>query len=126
MKIYKARWFAKWAKSEGVSDQALLNAVDEIAGGLVGSNLGGYVYKKRIALPGRGKSGGARTLIAYNKGDMIFFVYGFTKNEKENIHIKELQALKFYASELLIYTKIELEVAVKAEKLIEVIRNEHT
>jgi hypothetical protein len=32
--------------------------------GLIDADLGGGLFKKRIALPGRGKSGGARTLIA--------------------------------------------------------------
>lgn len=123
MRIYKARWFARWAKSEGISEKALLKAVDEIVDGLLGSDLGGGLYKKRVALPGRGKSGGARTLIAYSKGRIIFFIYGFAKNEKENIHIKELQALKLYASELLSYTQKELETAVQIGKLIEVIHH---
>ena len=36
---------------------------------------GGGLYKKRMALAGRGKRGGARTIVAYNKGDVFFFVY---------------------------------------------------
>jgi hypothetical protein len=36
--------------------------------------LGAGVVKKRIALPGRGKSGGARTLLATNKGNRWFFL----------------------------------------------------
>lgn len=85
MKAYKTRWFSNWANKEGVSDESLLNAVNEIVRGLVDANLGGFVYKKRIPLAGRGKRGGARTLVAYNKGDVIFFIFGFAKNERDDL-----------------------------------------
>ncbi len=120
MKIYKSRWFARWTKKDGITDKNLLDTVNEILNGLIDANLGGGLYKKRMALAGRGKRGGARTIVAYNKGDVFFFVYGFAKNEKDNIHVKELDALKLYASELLSYTQQELNVLIKIDKLIEV------
>ena len=40
---------------------------------------------KRLALPGRGKRGGARTLVATNKGNRWFFLFGFEKNARANI-----------------------------------------
>lgn len=121
MRVYKTRWFSRWAKSVRISDKALLSAVSEMVNGLVGSDLGGYVYKKRVALPGRGKSGGSRTLVAYNKGDAIFFIYGFAKNDKENIHSKELQSLRLLAADLLKYTENHLKVLVINEELVEII-----
>ena len=42
--------------------------------GLVDADLGGHVYKKRIALGSRGKSSGARTLIVYRVAEIAFFV----------------------------------------------------
>lgn len=60
--------------------------------GLIDADLGGCVVKKRVALPGRGKSGGARTLVATNKDNRWFFVFGFKKNERTNINKKELEA----------------------------------
>jgi len=45
--------------------------------GLVDADLGGHVMKKRVALPGRGKSSGARTNIACQVEDKAFFIYGF-------------------------------------------------
>ncbi len=58
------------------------------------SNVGGYVYKKRVALPGRGKRGGARTLIAFKRGAAAFFIYGYPKNERANIRDDELRAVR--------------------------------
>jgi hypothetical protein len=47
------------------------------------------VYKKRVALPGKGKSGGTRTLIAFRKGEHTFYLHGFRKNERANISKKK-------------------------------------
>lgn len=37
---------------------------DEMERGLIDADLGGHVVKKRVAIGGRGKSGGVRTLLA--------------------------------------------------------------
>ena len=68
-----------------LSDLLLRDAVAEMAQGLIEAEMGGSVVKKRIALPGRGKSGSARTLIATNKGNRWFFLSGFEKNERANV-----------------------------------------
>jgi hypothetical protein len=49
---YKLKDFAKWAKKEGVSDQALAAVVSEMTRGLLGDRLGARSYKKRIKLEG--------------------------------------------------------------------------
>ncbi|MBL4571671.1 MAG: type II toxin-antitoxin system RelE/ParE family toxin, partial [Gammaproteobacteria bacterium] len=73
MIAYKNKEFSKWAKKEGLSDALLLAALDEMEHGLVEADLGGNVFKKRVSL-GLGKSGGARTLLAYKKGNRAFFI----------------------------------------------------
>ena len=120
MQAFKNKWFQQWAASEGLDDRALLAAVEEMESGLIDARLGGHVIKKRVALPGRGKRGGSRTLVVYQQADKAFFVYGFAKNERANISNKELKALKLLATELLSYTKPALAKAIKAGELIEV------
>ena len=85
MRVFKTRMFARWADKEGVSDAVLLAAMDEISRGLIDANLGGHVFKKRVGIGGRGKSGGVRTLLAFRVGDRAFFVFGFAKNERSNL-----------------------------------------
>ncbi len=119
MKIYKTKWFHRWAAREGLAEAALRRAVAEIEQGLVDA-LGGHVYKKRVALPGRGKRGGARTLVAFKRGQATFFIYGYSKNERANIREDELRALRLLAGELLAYREQELARALKAGELIEV------
>jgi hypothetical protein len=95
-------------------------AVAEMEQGLIDAELGGHVVNKRVALPGRGKSGGARTLLAWRQGDRAFFVYGFAKNERENIDDKELKALKKTAAIQLGLTQKQLDLALAEGKLIKV------
>ena len=95
-----------------LSDAALCKAVKEMEQGLIDADLGGGLVKKRVALPGRGKSGGARTLVATNKTDRWFFVFGFEKNERANIEDDELEALQNMAADLLKLGAKELDAAV--------------
>ena len=120
MRIFKTRWFDKWAAKQGLTDKVLVAAIREVENGLVDADLGGHVYKKRVALPGRGKSGGLRTLIAFRAVDRAFFVYGFAKSERTNISTKELKALRLLAEQLLSYTPPALTKGLQAEELTEV------
>ena len=123
MRVFKNKWFQKWAAKEGVDDEALRAAVEEMENGLIDAELGGHVVKKRVALPGRGKRGGSRTLVVYQQAAKAFFVYGFAKNERANISDKELKALKLLATQLLGYTNPALVKAIEAGELIEVIND---
>ena len=60
MRIFKSKTFARWMRKEGLDDNGLIVAVAELAAGKIDANLAGSVYKKRVALPGRGKSGSVR------------------------------------------------------------------
>jgi len=124
MQVLKTRLFTRWADKEGVSDSALLGAVEEMCVGLIDANLGGHVYKKRVGLAGRGKRGGVRTLLAFRVGERAYFVYGFAKNERANVSDKALQALKRLAAELLGYDDRALVQALEAGELYEVTSDE--
>lgn len=125
MQIFLTKWFARWAAKEGLPEQALCAAAAEMEQGLIDAHLGGYVVKKRVAVGGRGKSGGLRTILGFKLKDKAFFLYGFAKNQQGNIDDKELQALKLMASELMKYDRKALDQAIRAQELIEV-NNEQT
>ena len=103
-----------------MSDSLLKMAVREIQRGLLEADLGGGIVKKRIALPGRGKRGSTRTLLATNRTDRWFFVFGFEKNERENISENELESLKNLAKDLLGLTAAQIAVAIGEGSLVEV------
>ena len=88
--------------------------------GLIDADLGGQVFKKRVGLPGRGKRGGARTIVATNRGDRWYFIFGFGKNERANIDKHELRALQELASDLLGQDAAAIAAALKADELVEI------
>ena len=120
MAIYKTKWFARWSRKNGLSDSSICAAVSEMTNGLYDANLGGGLYKKRIAKQGHGKSGGFRTLLASNLGNRWFFMYGFEKNQRSNIDKDEEDALKLLAEKLLALSNKEIEQATQSGEFIEV------
>jgi hypothetical protein len=82
--------------------------------------LGGYLYKKRIAIPGKGKRGGLRTLLAFKKENKAFFVYGFAKNKQANISQDELVTYKELAKVLLDLNDAKLTLALSSKAITEI------
>ena len=66
-----------------------------------GVPLGGGVRKVRIALPGRGKRGGARVVLLFAGEDVpVFLLTVFAKNEMANLGVGERTALVAAAKKL--------------------------
>ena len=119
-RVFKTRHFGRWMRKTELTDSALDDAVNEMVRGLIDADLGGGLVKKRLGLAGRGKRGGVRTLVATNKGNRWFFVFGFEKNERANIQDDELEALQEIAAELLARTSRQLDAAVEDGTLHEI------
>ena len=114
------RFFQRWAGDEGLGSDVLARAVREIENGLSDGDLGGGIVKKRVRVPGRGKSGGARVLLATNHRDRWIFIYGFLKNQRANISRRELVALRELSRDLLALTEEQLNGRTRAKILIEI------
>lgn len=94
MKVYKIKGFVRFQRRERIADKALGEAILAAERGLIDADLGGGLIKQRIARPGQGKSGGFRTLIAYRRSERAVFLFGFAKNERDNIDDDELETLR--------------------------------
>lgn len=112
MSYYITRQASKWAKSEKCSDAQLINALQEMERGLTGNALGANLYKKRIAVPGAGKSGGWRVIVATKFRGHWFVIHGFAKNVQANIDAQQLADLKVLSKALLSYDDLTVERAV--------------
>jgi hypothetical protein len=119
-RVFKTRHFSRWMRKTQLTDPALCAAIAEMRLGLVDADLGGGVFKKRVALPGRGKSGGARTLVATQKAQRWFFVFGFEKNERDNITVTELEAVQRIAADLFSLTGQQLDAHVASAAITEI------
>jgi hypothetical protein len=120
IRIFKTSYFKAWQKKAKLSDAQLIEAINEVQRGLIDAELGGFLLKKRISRIGAGKRSGYRTLIATKRESRWFFIYGFAKNERENIEPDELKALKELANTLLVMNEKELNLALKNKAVQEI------
>ena len=120
MRVFKTRVFDRWAGKVGVTDIALLKAVADIERGLIDADLGSNLFKQRVALPGRGKSGSTRTLLATRFAGTLYFLFGFEKKDRDNITQRELGIYQSLASTLVMLSHEQIETALKANELMEV------
>ena len=73
MRVFKTKWFRRFARREGIADAMLCEAVARAERGLIDADLGGGVIKQRVARQGQGRSGGHRNMIVYRSGDRAMF-----------------------------------------------------
>ncbi len=121
MRIFKTKSFRRFADREEIDDASLIASVRRAEQGLIDADLGGGVIKQRIARRGEGKSGGFRTILLFRSGERAFFVYGFAKNDRDNIRKDELKAFRALADEMLALDEAELQAAMANGTIAEVI-----
>ena len=96
-------------------------AASRLEAGQADANLGGGVYKVRIARSGSGKSGGYRVIVLLKSGERAFFVYGFAKSDRDNIDDGELRAFKTGARVNFSLTDEQIADRLRKRTLIEVL-----
>ena len=120
MRIFKTKWFSRYARQEDLNDTKLVEAVQNIQNGLVAADYGGGLIKQRIARDGEGKSGGYRGIIAFRSETRSVFVFAFPKSEKENLTKIEVREYKKAAEIYFKMTEAQITLALEAKELIEV------
>ena len=122
MRIFKTKWFQKWAAREGMENEALLAAVVGVDGGLIDAELDRHVIKKRVVLPSRQarwcpRSGG---LPACQYGIPCLWICKERTGEHQRQGAEGTQAA---GNRLPGYTHPALVKAIKAGELIEVTKD---
>jgi len=120
MAVYKTKEFPRFARKARLRDNSLTAAAEAVAAGRWDADLGGGVFKQRIAREGGGKSGGFRTIVLFRIGGHSFFVHGFAKSDKANVTGTELKALKALAGVLLGLDAEGLKLAKAAGEIMEI------
>jgi hypothetical protein len=118
--VFKTKWLARFARRERITDEGLCEAINRVERGIIDAELGGGLIKQRVARHGQGRSGGYRMLVAYKAEDRAVFLYGFAKNEQENIGPDELMSLREIAAAWLAADKDRIERAIETDELQEV------
>ena len=124
MRVFKNKWFDRFANREGIAEEELRKAVRHAEKGLVDAGLGGGVIKQRLARKGQGKSGGYRSIVLFRRGERAFFVYGFAKSDQDNIQPDELQGFRKLASEMFALDDEALMAAIENGTITEVVYDE--
>jgi hypothetical protein len=114
MRIFKTKQFTRLSGKAGITDAELAAAAGEVSRGEYEADLGGSVFKKRIARPGAGKSGGYRVVLFFRKGERLFFSYVFAKSGRGNISESELKDFKDLAKIYLEYTEDQLKARLES------------
>ena len=120
MDILSTKWFKKWSKKANLKNQDLLVAIKDLEDGLSTANLGNHLFKVRVKREHGGKSSGFRTIVVYKEHDKAIFLYGFGKNEKENISNSELQYFKKLGNDLLALNKEQLKQFIERNVLFDI------
>ena len=120
VRVFKDIEFDDWARRDGPTDRMLCEAADEIEMGLVDARLGGFLLKKRVAAPGRGKRGGYRTILVHRQGDRLGFLHRFPQNQKDNIPKKEKTALLKLGDQYMGYDDATMLELVKKQAIVEI------
>jgi len=118
LRIFKTKWFVRYARRERIGDDSLREAIERAERGLVDGDLGGDIIKQRVARKGQG-----RVLIAYRRGNRAVFLYGFAKSERENIDDDELATLRDIAAGWLKANDAKLDCAI-ADGFVEEVDND--
>ena len=120
MRIFKTKWFARFARKERIDDNMLTAAVREVEKGLNDGELGRGLIKKRLARAGEGKRGGYRTIIVYRAGSRSVFVYGFPESAKANLSAIELDVYRKLAQIVLGFSDADMATALNKGEVEEV------
>jgi hypothetical protein len=120
VRIFKSRWFQRFARKEGIVDAVLREAVARAEKGQIDADLGGGIIKQRIARPSQGRSKGYRSIILFRRGARAFFVYGFAKSHRANIDDDEKEQFKEAANHVLALTDKQLAELLKRDDFVEV------
>lgn len=116
LRVFGNKPFMRFARKFGATERELW----ETARAEPDADLGGDVFKFRLAREGQGSSGGARLIVAMRKGERIVMMFGFEKKDLANIDFKELQGFKKLAKVYLGLSEQEMDLLVRKGELKEI------
>jgi hypothetical protein len=117
-RVFASKPFMRFARRFGISDAELWHAVN----GEFDDDLGGGVFKFRLARHGEGTSGGARAIVAMKVGLRIVLMFRFEKKDQANIKANEVRAFRKAARVYLSYSEEEMTAIVRQKVLMEIIQ----
>jgi hypothetical protein len=125
MRVFAVPQVSRLMRKERLSDAILCRAARDLTAGVLRAgeaDLGGGLYKKRLARPGSGKRGGYRAIIAYRapKTERILFAFAFAKSAAATLTPQEQEALARAAGSFVDADDRQLAVLLQSEDVREI------
>jgi hypothetical protein len=98
MRVFLVPQVSRLIRKERLPEAALCRTAREVIAGTLGAgeaDLGGGLFKKRVARPGGGKRGGYRVIVAWRQpgNERVLFTYAFAKNAASTLTPQAHEAL---------------------------------
>lgn len=116
LRVFAFKAFVRFARRLHISDETIWKVVRAP----YDADLGGGLYKYRIARPGEGTSGGGRVLIALRTGQRAVLMFAWEKKDMENIKPNELREYRELAKIYLGFTEFQMDELVKKKVVVEI------
>lgn len=113
MHVFKTKWFTKTAKSHGIKDSELCQAIDAVIEGKA-DDLGGGVYKKRL------NESRDRAIILAKGGAHWFYTFLYAKQDMANIDKQELAGFRELAKHYAVLTDEKITALITNKELVEI------
>lgn len=120
MRIFKTKWFDRFTRKNDINNLTLIDAIERAKKGSVDADLGSGVIKQRIARVGQSRSRGYRAIIVIRHKKRAFFIFGFSKNDQENLRYDEEAEFKNMARYLLALSENDMSRALAKGDLVEI------
>lgn len=109
MRNFVTAALSKAAAKHRISDEKFVAAAERVRAGNATADLGGGLFKERIAREGQGRSGGYRTVLCLRDSRDTLFFSIFAKKRQANLTKKELEAARKFAGEFRKLTEQDLQ-----------------
>ncbi len=117
-RVFAFKDVVRFARKFRVPDDGILDVVRSQPD----ADLGGGLYKYRIATPVEGSRGGGRVLSALKIESRAILMFAWEKKDMENIKPNELKAYRDVAKSYLEYSDSQMTKLVKDKVLVEIIQ----
>ena len=121
-RIFSIPAFDRFARKARIGDERLIDAVDRADRGLIYADLGEEVIKQAVGRPNEAAINGFRTIIGFRAEFRAFFLYGFPKNQADNITPNALKGFRKIAADFMLLTDGQMDILLSSEELREIER----
>ena len=118
LRVFAFKDVVRFARKFHISDDGIWDVVRSKPD----ADMGGGLYKYRIARPGEGSRGGGRVLIALKIGSRAILMFAWEKKDMENIKPNELKGYRDVAKIYLECSDSQMTKLVKDRVLVEISR----